>query len=264
MANRCIQVEKGICCDQNVTGNTVGARAVRRDIVGARRRHEEGRRPAGGRRHHELDARRLAARTPARLVDDDGRTPRRRRAGKLERLEQRRHRPLGARRAELHAGEGGRQDRHLEGDRDQRVVPDFAPVLGVAGQAGRAEEPALIHQLDAAHELRVGRRQRPLPEEALRSAAGEPAVPRDAVFGRLRPDQAVGAADDGRPRSQPEGGRDVDADRHRRELRRDHAPVRRLPEDAAELHAVAVERSARDLAQRRRHVARVVGQAAFG
>jgi len=50
-----------------------------------------------------------------------------------------------------------RQDRHLQGDRDQRVVPGLAPVLVLAGSPGRAEESALFHQLHPAHELRLGR-----------------------------------------------------------------------------------------------------------
>ncbi len=47
--------------------------------------------------------------------------------------------------------------------------------------AGAIPEPRVVHQPDAAHELRVGRGQRRVPAQALRGAQGPPAVRRHGI-----------------------------------------------------------------------------------
>ena len=67
------------------------------------------------------------------------------RAGKLGGLEQRRHRPCGQLRDELHAGAARRQRRHLQGAAGQCRVRPVAPALVLPGEEGRDRRSARLH-----------------------------------------------------------------------------------------------------------------------
>ncbi len=112
------------------------------------------------RRSDERDPRcpHQAART--RVDHHHPRASRRHRPRELEPLEQRRDRPLRPVRAQLHARARRRHDRHLQGRQGQRAVPGVTAVLVVPRRRGPAARARAIHQHGAAHELRVGRRER--------------------------------------------------------------------------------------------------------
>ena len=109
-------------------------------------------------------------------------------------MEQRRHRPRRAVRAELHARGRRRHGRPGQGHRDQRAVPAEPSVLVVARRGGRAGRPVDVHQLDAAHDVRARREGCRVPQEALRGAEGSAAVRRHRVQRGLPRHQPVGAA----------------------------------------------------------------------
>ena len=131
-----------------------------------------------------------------------------RRPGELQRVEQRRHRARRPVRAQLHAGEGRRLDRHHQGRRDQRAVPDVARVLELLVDRRPSARGAELHRPDAAHDLRPRCRERRLPATPARRAASHPlfadlefsddpdghrATWAPAAHGRSRPDEPVAA-----------------------------------------------------------------------
>ncbi len=85
------------------------------------------RRRTDRRRHHVRDAGGVAHPAPARLVDPRSRTPRRHGVRKQRRVEQRRNRPRGILRTQLHA----RSRRSVARRRNRAAVPDLSSVLGV-------------------------------------------------------------------------------------------------------------------------------------
>ncbi len=84
-------------------------------------------------------------------------------------LEQRRHRPRRQLRAELHAPAPRRQRRHRQGAGGQHRVRHLAAALGASGEEGRDPRSPRLHPSLPAHELRLGARERRLPQGALRA-----------------------------------------------------------------------------------------------
>lgn len=136
-----------------------------------RRIGKTGRRAPDRWRHHERHPGYLSERTGTRLDHRDGRAPGQGRRRKLQRLEQRGHRSLGVLRTELHQRGRGRLDGYQQGGGDQRELRDLQAVLGLPGRPQGAERSEVVHQQRPAHELRLGRRQRRLPQAPRRPAA---------------------------------------------------------------------------------------------
>ena len=144
-------------------------------------------------------------------------------------MEQRRHRPLRAVRAQLHSGEAGRHDRHRERGQGQRAVPDLPPVLELPCRQGSSSRSAGLHQPRAAHELRVGREERRVPAQAPRGAQGPPPVRRHGVQRGPRGHPLLGADNDHRPPQAAKDRGDAHRCRHRRRLRGAHPGADRPP-----------------------------------
>ena len=170
----------------------------------------------------------LISQLRARLEHPRLRAPRRGRTGVLERVEQRGHRPRRPVRAELHARERRRHRERRQGRLDQRAVPGQPSVLGVPRLDRCAARAAQLHQRDAAHDVRQGRGEHRVPQEARRGPEARAPVPRHGVHRGPRAHRGVDPAPREEAQPQAEGRGDAGRVRHRRRLRRAHeVPVPR-------------------------------------
>ena len=136
----------------------------------ARTRRDCRRRPRRG-RDHERHARRADHHPRAHVDRRDPRAPRRPGAGELERLEQRRHRPRGPLRAQLHARAARRLDRHHQGRRRSTSSSSCRASCGTTS---------------ATHDRLPGRRRLPVDHPAHDVRARRGRTPTTCVAGSRR------------------------------------------------------------------------------